>query len=65
MPCVGWLILHLLSLVQIEGIVRGSDIAGKLPTKDAVITWRLVNYPTVTGSTITDADGHFTIDIQV
>jgi hypothetical protein len=53
------------TLAQIEGTVRGSDIAGKLPTKDAVITWRLVSYPAVTGSTITDADGHFTIDIQV
>ena len=51
--------------LQIEGTVRGSDIAGKLPTKDAVITWRLVSYPAVTGSTTTDADGHFTIDIQV
>ncbi len=65
MSCWLWLILHLLSLAQIEGIVRGSDIAGKLPTKDAIIMWQLVGYPAVTGSTITDADGHFTIDIQV
>jgi hypothetical protein len=50
---------------QIEGTVRGSDIAGKLPTKDAVIMWQLVSYPAVTGSTNTSADGYFTIDIQV
>ncbi len=51
--------------MQIEGTVRGSDIAGKLPTKDAVIAWQLVRNPAVAGSTTTDADGHFTIDIQV
>jgi hypothetical protein len=59
-----WL-LNLVNLAQIEGVVRGSDIAGKLPTKDAVITWHLVSDPAVTASTITDADGHFTIDIKV
>jgi hypothetical protein len=58
-------LLTLVNLAQIEGVVRGSDIAGKLPTKDAVITWELLGRRAVRGSTTTDADGHFTIDIQV
>ncbi len=51
--------------MQIDGTVRGSDIAGKLPTKDAIIEWELVDHPEVSGTVTTDADGHFTIDIQV
>ena len=51
--------------LQVSGIVRSSDIAGKLPTKDAVIEWQLVKNPTVLGQVITNADGEFRIDIQV
>jgi hypothetical protein len=49
----------------VSGIVRGSDIAGKLPTKDASIYWFLVNNPSVDGFASTDADGKYEFLVQV
>ena len=54
-----------LFLEQVRGIVRGSDITGKLPTKEATIKWFLVNDPTINGITATDADGFYEFVIQV
>ncbi len=53
------------SAFQVSGIVRGSDIAGKLPTKDATISWFLVDNPQVSGITSTDADGKYEFLVQV
>jgi hypothetical protein len=50
---------------QVRGIIRGSDIAGKLPTKEATVKWFLVNDPTINGITATDADGFYDFVIQV
>ncbi len=50
---------------QVRGIIRGSDIAGKLPTKEATVKWFLVNDPTINGITATDADGFYEFVIQV
>jgi hypothetical protein len=55
----------LLSLFQVSGVVRGSDIAGKLPTKEATISWFLVNNPHVNGITSTDEDGKYDFLVQV
>ncbi len=64
--CVFLLVSNtLLSLFQVSGIVRGSDIAGKLPTKEATISWFLVNNPHVNGITSTDEDGKYEILVQV
>ncbi len=53
-------------VVQVSGYVRSAETAGKLPTKDAVVEYSFSfggkNYR---GSTLTDADGFYSLTILV
>ncbi len=52
--------------MQVSGYVRSAETAGKLPTKDAVVEYSFSfggkNYR---GSTLTDADGFYSLTILV
>ncbi len=42
-----------------------AETMGKLPTKDADVSWFLASNPTIKGGTQTDADGYFHINVKV
>ena len=55
-----------ISLLQVSGYVRSADTAGKLPTKDAIVEYSFTfNGKNYRGSTLTDADGYYELNILV
>ena len=49
-----------------SGYVRSADTAGKLPTKEAIVEYSFTfGVKTFRGSTVTDADGYYELDILV
>jgi hypothetical protein len=51
--------------LQVSGIIQSAEINGKLPSRGVTVAWEVVGHPAVKGVVLTDADGKFTIDVQV
>ncbi len=52
--------------LQVSGYVRSADTAGKLPVKDAIVEYSFsVEGKDYRGSTMTDADGFYSLTILV
>ncbi len=51
---------------QVSGYVRSADTAGKLPTKEAIVEYSFVfGGKSYRGSTLTDSDGYYELNILV
>jgi hypothetical protein len=56
----------LVLIFQVSGYVRSADTAGKLPTKEAIVEYSFTfGVKAFRGSTVTDADGYYELDILV